>query len=91
MGPICRGDAALNHSKRRGHGSLNRNEKNAAFEFTKGRGFQDATFGSAFDATSQALHAKDLVGSLNAKLTLTIGDLCPPIFSEAATHASGLH
>ena len=94
MGPICREDAALNHSKGRGHGSLNRNEKNATFEFTKGRGFQDATFGSAFDATSQALHAarlKDLVRSLNAKSALTIGDLCPPMFPEATIHASGLH
>ena len=60
MGPICLGDTALNHSKRRDHRSLNRNEKNAAFGFIKGREFQDATFGSALDATSQALHAARL-------------------------------
>ena len=94
MGPICRGDAALNHSKRRGHGSLNWNEKNAAFGFMKGRRFQDATFESALDATSQASHAtrlKDLVGPLNAKSALTIRDLCPSIFPEASIHASALH
>ena len=56
----------------------------------KGCRFQDATFESALDATSRALHAarlKDLVRSLNAKSALTIGDSCPPMFPEAAIHA----
>ena len=78
----------------RGYGSLNRNEKGAAFEFTKGRGFQDATLGSAFNVNSQVLLAaylKDLVRSLNVKSALTIGDSSPPMFPEAAVHASALH
>ena len=60
----------------------------------KGRGFQDATFESAFDATSQTSHAnrlKDLVGPLNVKSALTIGDLRPPMFPEAAVHVSALY
>ena len=39
-------------------------KKDAAFVFTKGRKFLDAVLGSAFGATSQALHAachKDLL------------------------------
>ena len=76
--------------------------QNAAFKFyvtskrnlTKGCKFLDAALGPAFGATSQALHAarlKDLVRSLNVKSALTIRDLCPPMFPEAAIHASGLH
>ena len=60
----------------------------------KRRGFQDATFESTLDATSQALHAahlKDPVRSLNAKSALTIGDSCLPLFPEVAIHASALH
>jgi len=77
---------ALNHSKRRGHGSLNKNEKNAAFGFMKGRRFQDATFESALDATSQALHAarlKDLVRSLNAKSAFDDWGLVSPDVSRS--------
>ena len=54
--------------------------------------FQDATFESALDATSQVSHAtrlkEDLVGPLNAKSALMIGDLCPSMFPEAAINAS---
>ena len=60
----------------------------------KGREFQDTTFESALDATSQTSHAtrlKDLVGSLNAKSALTIGDLCASMFPKAAIHASALY
>ena len=38
--------------------------------------------------TSHAIRLKDLVGSFNAKSTLTIGDLCPLMFPEVAIHVS---
>ena len=93
MDPIRWGDAALNHSQKRDRGSLSRNERNAAFGFMKGHGFQDATFESALDATFQALHAarlKDLIRSLNAKSALTTGDLCPLRFRNGNTRVSSL-
>ena len=37
---------------------------------------------------SHVTRLKDLVGPLNAKSALTIGNLCPPMFPEAAIHAS---
>jgi len=60
----------------------------------KGRGLLDAALTPAFDAISQALHAachKDFVRSLNVKSMLTIGNSHPPVFPEAAVHASTLH
>ena len=52
----------------------------------KGRGFQDATFESVLDATSQALHAarlKDLVRSLNAKSAFDDWGLVSPNVSRS--------
>ena len=69
-------------------------KRDAIFEFVKGRQFLDAALGPAFGATSQALHAarlKDLIGPLNVKSVLTIGDSRYPMFPEAAVHVSALH